>query len=153
MASVTIEGLADLDKALAEFKTSTAKGILRRAGAEALQVFDDAWRANAPHLTGALQESGAVGTKLSHRQRQLAEQERESFVEVFVGPGPNPQAIQEEFGNVHQAAHPFARPAWDATKDQVLARVKGTLAAELDKTARRVAARAAARAAKNAAGV
>lgn len=143
MAGVTvkIEGLAALDQALAQFKPSTGKNVLRRVGRAALEPFDEAWRAKAPHLTGALEESGGVGSKLTRTQRKAVE--RENTVEVFAGPGPNPQAIQQEFGNSKQAAQPFARPAWDETKDQALQIVATQLGAEIDKVAARLARKAA----------
>lgn len=134
---VKVEGLADLDAKLADLGVSTGKNVLRRTGRYALEVFDEAWRSRAPRLTGALEESGGVGSKLTRSQRKA--RERESFVEVFAGPGPNPQAVQQEFGNANQPAQPFARPAWDATKDQVLERVKDQLAVEVDRAARRKA--------------
>jgi HK97 gp10 family phage protein len=135
--SIKLEGLKDLDAALGLLKQGAAKGVLRRTGRKALQPFDKAWRARAPVLSGALQKSGSVGSKLTKRQRAAVE--RENFVEVFAGPGANPQAIQEEFGNVHQAPHPFVRPAWDETKDQALQIVKTELGGELLKTVKRLA--------------
>lgn len=145
---VILEGFSDLDAALGELKASTAKGVLRRVGAKALEPFDQAWRDRAPRRTGQLAESGDVGTKLSRRQRAQAEQERDSFVEVFAGPGTNPQAIQEEFGNRHQPATPYVRPAWDATQGRALEIVGEQLGGEIAKTAARAAARAAAKAAR-----
>jgi hypothetical protein len=82
-----------------------------------------------------------VGTKLSRSQK--AATEHESFVEVYAGPGPLVQAIQEEFGNDHEAPHPMLRPAWDETKEQVLQNVRTGLKAEIVNTAARVKARAA----------
>lgn len=142
---VSLEGLADLDRALGELSPAAAKGVLRRVGRKALQPFDESWRAKAPHLTGQLEESGSVGSKLTRSQRK--QHERESFVEVFAGPGPLPQAITQEFGTVDHAAQPFMRPAWDETRDQVLDGVKEHLGVEITKAARR-AARKAAKAAK-----
>lgn len=143
MGGVTfkVEGFKELDEALAEFKVPTQKAILRRVAKAALQPVDGAWRAAAPHLTGALQKSGGVGATLSRRQR--AEHVREADVEEFVGPGPLPQAIQEEFGNSHQHPAPFMRPAWDSHKDGVLESVKTQLKTEVDKAAARAARKAA----------
>jgi len=138
--TVKVEGLAQLDQALGQLKESTAKNVLRRTGRKALVPMDEEWRRRAPHLTGALEESGGVGSKLTRSQRQ--EHERESFVEVFAGPGPNPQAIQQEFGNVNHPPQPFMRPAWDATKDDALRIVAETLGAEIAASAKRAAARA-----------
>lgn len=144
--TVRIDGLRELDAQLGQFKASAAKGVLRRVGRQALEVFDDAWRAKAPHLSGALAKSGSVGSKLTRTQRKA--HERESFVEVFAGPGPMPQAVQQEFGNAHNRPQPFVRPAWDETRDKVLDGVKDGLAAEIEKTARRAARKAARLAAK-----
>jgi HK97 gp10 family phage protein len=152
MATVQVDGLPDLIKGLEDLKLTTEKGVIRRGLIEALQPFDEAWRANAPVLTGALEESGGVGTRLTRRQRADAEENRQSFVEVHAGPGANPQAIQSEFGNAHEAARPFVRPAWDATQGQVQDRVIGALKGQLAKTQARAAARAARLAAKNASG-
>lgn len=138
--TVKVEGLAQLDQALGQLKESTAKNVLRRTGRKALEPMDAEWRQRAPHLTGALEESGGVGSKLTRSQRQ--EHERESFVEVFAGPGPNPQAIQQEFGNVNHPPQPFMRPAWEATKDDALRIVAETLGAEIAASAKRAAARA-----------
>lgn len=138
---VRVEGLRELDQALGQLKASTAKGVLRRVGRAALEPFDEAWRVKAPHLSHTLQESGGVGSKLTRTQRAAVE--RESFVEVHAGPGPNPQAVQQEFGNRQHPAQPFIRPAWEETKDQVLENVKTGLGEEIAKTVARAAKRAA----------
>ena len=146
--AVSVSGLRELDAKLGELKASTAKGVLRRVGKAALAPFDAAWRAGAPRLSGTLAESGSVGSKLTKSQRKAVE--RQSFVEVFAGPGPNPQAIQQEFGNANQPPQAFVRPAWEATKDQVLENVRTGLGDEIIKTNARAdkrAAKAAARAA------
>lgn len=139
--TVRVEGLKELDAQLGRLKASTAKGVLRRVGKAALTPFDNAWRAAAPHLTGTLQRSGGVGSKLTRSQRAAVE--RQSFVEVFAGPGANPQAIIQEFGSSTNRPQPFARPAWDATKGQALEIVKTQLGDEITRTAARAARRAA----------
>jgi HK97 gp10 family phage protein len=138
---VSVVGLKELDARLGQLKPSTGKNVLRRVGREALAPFDEDWRERAPHLTGALEESGSVGSKLTHTQRK--QNERTSTVEVFAGPGPNPQAIQQEFGNATQPPQPYVRPAWDATKDQALEIVAERLGEEIDRTVARLAKRAA----------
>lgn len=134
---------AGFDQALGQLKESTAKNVLRRTGRKALEPFDQAWRDRAPHLTGALEESGGVGSNLTRSQRK--EHERESFVEVFAGPGPNPQGVQQEFGNLNHPPQPFMRPAWEATKEQVLQGVIDNLGTEIMASAKRAAAKAARR--------
>jgi HK97 gp10 family phage protein len=144
--TVSIQGLRELDEALGQLSPAAGKGVLRRVGRAALEPFDQAWRRKAPHLTGQLAESGSVGSKLSRGQRK--EHERGSSVEVFAGPGPNPQAITQEFGTKDHAAQPFARPAWDQTKDQTLEIVATQLGEEIQKAAQRAARKAARLAAK-----
>lgn len=136
VVTVKIEGLKEVDRILRLMPESTAKNVLRRTGRTALKITDEDWRRRAPHLTGALEESGGVGSNLTRSQR--AAHERESFVEVFAGPGPNPQAIQQEFGNENHPPDPYFRPAWEATKDAVLQSVVDTLGEEVMKTARRL---------------
>ena len=57
-------------------------------------------------------DSVTVGTELS--PAQVASNEPIAEIEVYAGPGPLPQAIQEEFGNYRQGPRPFIRPAFDA---------------------------------------
>lgn len=148
MATVEISGLREAIAGLEELKLSTAKGVLRRVGIAALKPFVEAMEADTPRRTGHLAASETAGSKLSPRQARLAAAEKDSLVEVYAGPGPLPQAVQEEFGNRHQPARPFVRPAWDQTKGQVIQNVADGLGAEVQKTAERVARRAAAKAAR-----
>lgn len=148
--TIKIDGLKDLDRALSELPKTTARATLRRVGIKALQPFDKAWRANAERnrLTGALDGSGGVGTKLTRRQAQQAKKsDDKAFVEVYAGPN-NPAAVPGEFGTVDQPPRPFMRPAWDATAGQVLQIVSDELGTEIDKSAKRVARKAARLAAK-----
>ncbi len=148
--TIKIDGLKDLDRALGELPKTTAKATLRRVGIKALQPFDAAWRANAERnrLTGALDGSGGVGTKLTRRQAQQAKKsDDKSFVEVYAGPN-NPAAVPAEFGTVDQSPRPFMRPAWDATAGETLQIVAEELGTEIDKSAKRLARKAARLAAK-----
>lgn len=148
--TMKIDGLKDLGRALDELPKTTARATLRRVGVKALQPFDKAWRANAERnrLTGALDGSGGVGTKLTRRQAQQAKKAGDkSFVEVYAGPN-NPAAVPAEFGTVDQPPRPFMRPAWDATAGQTLQTVADELGTEIDKSAKRLARKAAKLAAK-----
>lgn len=148
--TISISGLKDLDRALGELPKTTGKATLRRVGISALQPFDKAWRANAERnrLTGALDSSGGVGTKLTRRQaRQQKRVDDKAFVEVYAGPN-NPAAVPAEFGTVDQGARPFVRPAWDATAGKTLEIVATELGTEIDKSAKRLARKAARIAAK-----
>jgi HK97 gp10 family phage protein len=137
--TVKVEGLKDLERALGELGKAAGKAVLRRVAVKALKPFDEAWRRNAPRLTGALEESGGIGTKLTRRQARMNKRrEDKSSVEVFSGPN-NPAAVPQEFGTVDQAAQPYMRPAWDSTQDEVLAIVSTELGGEIEKTAQRLA--------------
>lgn len=97
-------------------------------------------------MTGALQISIGVGTKLTKRQgklhRKMFKSDKAS-AEVFVGAGGLAQATQVEFGNEHQAAEPYMRPAWDGNKDKALDIIKSELGGEIMKAAQRLAKKAA----------
>jgi hypothetical protein len=141
-----IEGLKELDQALAELPKATARNVLLRTLKEQGQPIADAGEANAPRLSGKLADSYTVGTKLSRRQKKL--HKKESMVEVFMGPTPHPKSVQTEFGNAHQAPHPHLRPAWDGNVMRVLDGIKKSLADQIEKARARLARKAARDAAK-----
>lgn len=144
--TVSVEGLRELDNALGQLPKSTGKAVLRRTLKKAGQPIADDAEAKAPRLTGALQISIGVGTKLTRRQSKLHRKmfkNDKASAEVFVGAGGLAQATQTEFGNEHQAAEPWMRPAWDGNKDQALEIIKTELWSEIDKAAIRLAKRAA----------
>ena len=99
------EGGRDLEAALMEIKSSTAKGIVRRALKESLMPVLETWRRYSPKLTGQLIDSEVVGTKLNRRQRRLAKKEGKSQVEMYVGTN-DPAGRNNEFGNRHHRANP-----------------------------------------------
>jgi HK97 gp10 family phage protein len=149
-SKVSLEGFSDLDKTLGEFTKATAKGVLRRVLLKAGQPMADTMKALAPDDPGTgggdLKSSIAVSTKLSKRQakshRRKMKNEK-AFAEAFVGPGPDPAAWNQEFGNVNHGPQAFARPAWDQKQRETLDIIKSELATEIEKTAKRQARRAA----------
>lgn len=133
-----IEGLAALEKTLAELPKATGKGALRRVLRQRAAPVADAMRADAARASGDLQDSIGHGTRLSPRQRALHRRwGTSSAVEYFIGAGPLPQAITEEFGTFDQAPRPFARPNWDAHRYRLLDGLKQDLWAEITKSAER----------------
>ncbi|WP_246259339.1 HK97-gp10 family putative phage morphogenesis protein [Chelativorans oligotrophicus] len=148
---VRIDGLRELEKALAELPKATGKNVLRRTLLKAGQPIADDYEANVRRLTGTLAESAGVSTKLSRRQ---ASQHRKMFrddkasAEVFAGAGALVQAITEEFGTDKQAPQGALREAWDANKMSVLDTIKTELGNEITKAAERLARKAARQAAK-----
>jgi HK97 gp10 family phage protein len=146
--TIRVEGLRELEAALSGLPKSTGKAVLRRTAIKALEPFDKAWRAKAPHLTGALEESGGIGTRLTKRQARLnRKREDKASVEVYAGAN-DPAAVQQEFGNVNDPPQPFMRPAWDETSSEVLAIVELELGGKIEKAAQRLARKAARLAAK-----
>ena len=140
-----LEGLSDLEQALMELPRATSRNVLLRTLKKAAEPVAKAGAANAPRRTGGLAESYVVSTKLTKSQKKVAKQ---SDVEVYVGPTPHPKSIQTEFGNVHQAAEPHLRPAWDSTNKEVLDSIKEQLSTEIEKARERLARKAARLAAK-----
>lgn len=66
-----------------------------------------------------------------------------SEVEIHIGTA-DPAGIQQEFGNVHQAAAPALRPAYDAEGgERALERIGDEMWTEIQKSADRQAKRAA----------
>jgi HK97 gp10 family phage protein len=141
-----IEGLKDLDDALAELPRATARNVLVRTLKDAGQPVADDAAARAPVLRGGLRESYTAGQKLSRRQKKM--HRKESDVEVFIGPTAHPKSVQTEFGNRHQAPQPHLRPAWDSGVSGVLARVRDALALQIEKARARIARKAERAAAK-----
>lgn len=136
---VRVEGLRQLEAALSQLPKSTGKAVLRRVAKAALTPFDEAWRQKAPHLTGQLEESGGIATRLTRRQARLnRRREDRASIEMYSGPN-NPAAVPQEFGTFDQPAQPFMRPAWNANGQKALEIVKDQLGSEIEKAAARLA--------------
>lgn len=146
MAKVTvkIEGLKELDRALGELPKSTAKRVLQKVLKDAGEPLAQAARAKAPREKGFLIENIDVGTKLTRRQATLHKKQAKddrAYAETFVG-ASDPAGMQTEFGNEHQEAEPWLRPAWDAKKDATLEQISNALWGEIERAAQRVARKA-----------
>lgn len=150
--SVKLEGWKEMDEALEELSKAAGKGALRRALKKAAQPLVDKMKSMAPVDDGDLRDSIAVSTKLDKRQAGLHRKmfrDDKAAVEMFVGPSYNLGAggrhgHLQEFGTEHHGPQPFARPAWDSDKMDLLDRLGDELWTEIDKAvarARRKAAR------------
>lgn len=144
--TIKIEGLKELDAALAELPKATAKNVLRRVGRKALEPMVAAARDGAPVKSGALRKSMKVASRLSKRQaslhRKMFKSDKAS-VELFAGASNLPHAHLLEFGTVNIAPRPFMRPAWDGNHRGMLESIKTDLAIEIEKAAKRLARKAA----------
>lgn len=140
MAKVTfkIEGVSELVGALTEeLPKATSTNVQKRALKEAADpILRDAEQ-NAPVRTGLLKRKIDIGARLSPRQK--AKNEKESKVEIYIGPPSMERAIVAEFGSVKQTPHPFMRPAWDANKKTAFNTIKQILEDEIEKARQRIA--------------
>lgn len=161
--TVRVEGLKELEKALRELPRATAKNVMVRALKQAAKPLVASASADAPVLTGALRDSinvssrkpkgakgpgaaafaaamaGGASRAQAGQAARAANRGSGGSVEVYVGPGRHPQAVFQEFGTSKHPPQPFMRPAWDATKQQVVDSIKAALGDEIMKAARRLA--------------
>lgn len=162
--TVSVTGLAELDKALGELPKATARNVLKRTLTKAAQpIVDDAKR-YVPVRSGKLRDSiiasprvknkvgnaeyaaamraglGKDAARSALRGARRAAAGTGSFAEIFVGPstGTIPYAHIVEFGSVKDSPQPYMRPAWDASRMQALDIIKAELGNEIIKAARRV---------------
>jgi hypothetical protein len=150
--SIKVEGLKELDKALAELSRSASKAVMRRALERAATPTLLAATALAP---GGLALNIDVNTRLTKFQRRRGARLASDEVGMYIGTtfpagaqghliefgtGPRYHKNGKYIGQV--AAKPFLRPAWDATKHRVLELISRELWAAIDKVARRAANKA-----------
>lgn len=147
VGKVRIEGLKQLETTLGELPKALARNALKRVLLKRAKPMADVMRSLAPDdpataNTKDLKGSIGAGTKLSARQARLYRKETKDdrqFAEVFIGAGALPQAHMNEFGTVNMKPQPFARPAWDGGKNQLLEGIKDDFWDEIKKTADRYA--------------
>lgn len=147
MAEFKIFGGKELEAALMELveasgKSTSGKAAMRRALANSAKITQKEARALSPKLTGVLEQSIIVGTRLTRRQARMARKLGRSQVEVHVGTS-DPAGIPQEFGTFKESAQPFMQPAWDKTQDKVFLQIGEEAWSELEKTAQRAARKAA----------
>lgn len=129
-----VEGLRELDRALADIPRAYAQNILRKAWATAAQPLLADIKANAPVKTGALRDSIKV-------ERMGGEGAGE--VKMQVGVFGEFHGHFQEFGTVRQRARPFVRPALDRHAKAVVEAFRREVAASIERAKARIAARAA----------
>ena len=139
--SITIEGLAELDDALAQLPKATGKNCLRRALIYAATRMVAAAKIFAPYKTGRLRRSigvskikfttGEAGKaafaeamaggatrqeagQAAAAANAAADNEGITSAVIVIGPGRSRYAGMQEFGSVKNKPHPYMRPAWDA---------------------------------------
>lgn len=168
-----VEGLKDLNDALAEFSKATSGNILKRAVGTAGAMFAEHAIALAAKDTGqlkreikvakpkiitpgkaayaqAMRETGdkAEAAVAARAANQSAGGTGRSAV-THVGPTKKAgQGMLQEFGTAHHKAQPFMRPTWDADGPKLIEVIRDTLAEEIAKATQRAERKAARLAAK-----
>lgn len=140
--TVKVEGLREVEQALADLGKATGRNVMRRVAVKRLEPIADEMRRRVPVAQSDLKDSIAVTTKRPKRHRKVSE------VEAFAGPGRHPQAHLQEFGTEHHGPQPFARPAWDHGKGDLLTGLADDFWTEIEKAAARQARKTARLAAK-----
>ncbi len=149
--TVKIDGLRELDSALADLPRATGKNVLRRTLRKVAEPMAAQMKALAPVDEGDLRDGIGVGTRLTRRQRSLHRKmfkDDKASVEMFVGAGGHPQAHLREFGGDGNPPQPFGRPTWDQHKGQLVDKIGSEMMTEIDKAAKRLARKTARLAAK-----
>ncbi|KZE16222.1 HK97-gp10 family putative phage morphogenesis protein [Sphingomonas hankookensis] len=125
-----IEGFREASRQLAGMKKAMAAGVGRRALQIPATILADAMRERAPELEGNLKRSIGVEKERAKKGRPQVAAKAGDIA-----------SVQVEFGNGHQAAEPFARPAEEATRTERLDKFGAALKDEVDKTVIRAAKR------------
>lgn len=147
MARVRIDGLRELEAALADLPRATGRNVLRRVLKKAAAPIAADAEARAPRDTGKLAQDVTVASRLTRRQATQARKLGKSEIEIHIGVKRS-SGLMNEYGTVNMAAQPFMRPAWDAGKDGALRAIGDDLGSEIEKAAARQARKAARLAAK-----
>lgn len=160
--TVKISGLRELDAALAQFKKSTARGVMNRALKKAAKPIAEQARADAPVDTGALRDSigidvvrsggagkqayadamrdGATRSEAAAAARAANSNGSGAMATVRVA-AKAPHAVFAEFGTRTKSGAMFLSGAMKSQRPAVLQVLKKELGTEIEKTARRIAAR------------
>jgi HK97 gp10 family phage protein len=140
---VKVEGLKELVLGLEELPKATARNVLKRVLTKAGQPTKERMESLAPRDTGYTAESIGIGPTLNPAQSRSAKKEGKFFAAIYVGSRRGSAAQFEEYGTVNAPAHPYLRPAWDATQDGALKIIQTELGTEITKAAARLARKAA----------
>lgn len=137
-ASFKVDGLREIDNALAVLPKATSKVVVRRALAKELQPVADMANSLWP---GSRDDAFGVSSKLKRGQRES--DASATGVTMYVGSTPKaPQAHLLEWGTgprFHKsgkyvgavAPQPMLTPSWDARKGQILEGLAASLREEI----------------------
>lgn len=128
--TIDLTGMREIEQTLKSLPLDVARRPIGfralRAGGEPLAK---AMRDGAPVEFGDLRESiDALPTLSASQSDQKGDV---APIELYVGPGANPQGMWQEFGTEDHPPQPFARPAWDQMQTQVLDLIGAQLGIEV----------------------
>ena len=146
-----LEGGRELQKALSELTTASARRIARKTLLEEMQPLADKFNQLAPEGDPADDDRPLKGSYAATVSRQLIskvarrEHKKDGYAQVsgWVG-SASPNALWQELGTVDHPPQPHVRPGWDSTAPAVLNSFLNSLQGNVDKAvarARRKAAR------------
>lgn len=162
MITFEVVGLKECQEALLQLPKATSRNVQIRALMRQARPIAAAARALAPVDRGDLRDSIQATTQRPHgnktaaatafastlggggsvdEARSAAKAAGPSPVEVFVGPGRNPQSSLQEFGTSRHPPQPYMRPAWDLHQKLALDGIARDLWDEIQKTVARRAKR------------
>lgn len=145
--TISITGLSDLEKKLADFPDKIARNILSgaiRAGAVVIQkeARQLAPKSDAPHKLGKGSKAVEIqpGTlKKSIKVRLAPRKSRERPIEYWVYVSKKTWYWKfVEFGTSKMSQKPFMRPAFDAQKIAATEAIRAYLAARIEKEATKI---------------
>lgn len=141
ITKVSTSGFKEMEAAMTELGSSSAKRLARAALRRAAQPIHEAYRENTTVETGVLLGNTNMGVRLNPRQRRMTPKPKKSEIVLHIGTA-DPAGIQQEFGNRHQQAAPALTPAWDAEGGETaLDRIGNELGPAIEKAAARAAKR------------
>lgn len=145
MASVTLSGLAELNKAFHELTEEMQKKTAGRATNKAAQVIRKAAVQKAPEAPSNISPEVPPGNlKANIRVKRLSPNESNFTSEsiVFVRGGAKAHFAArygsiQEFGSVKQSPQPFMRPAFDTEKERAVKEMADAIADDIKKANRK----------------
>lgn len=125
-----IEGAKELDKVMMGLPKHVAERDLNFALRKAANVVRDKAISNAPEDTGYAKKNIKVrqDKKSGYSSSMLVGVFRKAFYMMFI-----------EFGTEDTPARPWLRPAFDATKNQMLSLIADTLGKRIQRSAKKLA--------------
>jgi HK97 gp10 family phage protein len=130
--SLKLEGFREASRQLNEMSRATARNVGKRSLRVPAEILASGMKARVSRRTGATAESIEIA-----KSRVRGGRPEVAVLALDIA------SVQLEFGNSNMTAEPFARPALDAEKTQMLDRFGDALKAEIEKAVIRATKRAA----------